>query len=67
MRLAKHFISSATSFNKFNNTGAQMLDSIYHLTFKLLKNHIFGRKNFKNLQSFMQRYNGCHYVTIQNL
>ena len=25
-------------FNKFNNTGAQMLDSIYHLTLKLLWN-----------------------------
>ena len=24
-------------FNKFNNTGAQMLDSIYHMTLKLLK------------------------------
>ena len=24
-------------FNKFNNTGAQMLDSIYHIAFKLLK------------------------------
>ena len=23
-------------FNKFNNTGAQMLDSIYHMTFRLL-------------------------------
>ena len=22
-------------FNKFNNTGAQMLDSIYHMTIKL--------------------------------
>ena len=22
-------------FNKFNNTGAQMLDSIYHMTLKL--------------------------------
>ena len=30
-------------FNKFNNTGAQMLDSIfYHMTLKLLKNRIFG-------------------------
>ena len=28
-------------FNKFNNTGAQMLDSIYHMTFKL---YIFGVK-----------------------
>ena len=24
-------------FNKFSNTGAQMLDSIYHMTLKLLK------------------------------
>ena len=28
-------------FNKFNNIGARMLDSIYHMTLKLLKNHIF--------------------------
>ena len=28
-------------FNKFNNTGARMIDSIYHMTLKLLKNHIF--------------------------
>ena len=25
-------------FNKFNNTGARMLDSVYHMTLKLLKN-----------------------------
>ena len=31
-------------FYNFNNTGARMLDSIYHMTFKLLKNHIFGVK-----------------------
>ena len=31
-------------FNKFNNTGSQMLDSIYHKTLNLLKNHIFGVK-----------------------
>ena len=29
--------------NKFNNTGAQILDSIY-MTSKLIKNHIFGVK-----------------------
>ena len=28
-------------FNKFNNTGARMLDSIYHMTLKFLKNHFF--------------------------
>ena len=31
-------------FNKFNNTGAQMLDSIYHMTLKLIKSHIFRVK-----------------------
>ena len=31
-------------FNKFNNMGEQMLDSIYHMTLKLLKKHIFGVK-----------------------
>ena len=31
-------------FNKFNNTGALMLDSIYHTILKVLLNHIFGVK-----------------------
>ena len=31
-------------FDKFNNTGARMLDSIYHMTLKVLKNCIFGVK-----------------------
>ena len=31
-------------FNKFNKTGARMLDSIYHMTLKILKNCIFGLK-----------------------
>ena len=31
-------------FNKSNNTGARMLDSIYHRTLKLPKIHIFGVK-----------------------
>ena len=29
-------------FNKFSITGAQMLDSIYHMKLQLLKNHTFG-------------------------
>ena len=29
-------------FNKFNNTGAQMLESIYHMTLRLLWNFISG-------------------------
>ena len=28
-------------FNKFNNKGAQMLDSFYHMTLKWLKNNVF--------------------------
>ena len=34
-------------FDKFNNTGAPMLDSIYHMTLKLHKNYIFGVKMSK--------------------
>ena len=31
-------------FDQFNNTGAQLLDSIYHMTLKINKNCIFGLK-----------------------
>ena len=31
-------------FNKFNNTGARIIDLIYHMTLKILKNCIFGVK-----------------------
>ena len=34
-------------FNEFNNTGAQMLDSVYHLTLKLFQNHFFGVKTLR--------------------
>ena len=36
-------------FNKFNNTGARIIDSIYHITLKLFRNHIFGGKNVRIL------------------
>ena len=29
-------------FNKFNNTGARILDSFYHMILKLLLNHILA-------------------------
>ena len=32
------------TFNRFNNTGARMLDSVYHMTLKLLKNHVLAFK-----------------------
>ena len=39
-------------FNKFNNTRARMLDSIYHMTLKLLKNRIFCIKNRQDFAIF---------------
>ena len=50
-------------FNKFNNTGARMLDSKYHMTLEILKNRIFGVKMSKFSHLFTQRYNGRHYVS----
>ena len=43
---------SPNSFNKFNNTGARMLDSIYHLRSKLLA---FWREKVKMLPSFITK------------
>ena len=31
-RLAEHFITFCSEFKKLNNTGAGMLDSIYHMS-----------------------------------
>ena len=42
--LRKRDLFFGNKFEKFNNTGARMLDSIYHMTIKLLKNHIFDVK-----------------------
>ena len=47
-------------FNKFNNTRARMLGSIYHMTLKSIKKSHFLRGNVKILPSFSQRYNGRH-------
>ena len=51
-------------FTKFNNTGARMLDSVYHMPLKLIKNRTFG---VKTSRSFTQRYTSrfCHlYATL---
>ena len=47
-------------FNKFNNTGARMLDSIYHMT-TTLKSH-FWRKDVIILSLCTQRCNGRHNI-----
>ena len=49
-------------FNIFNNTGALMLDSINHMTLKLLK-LAFKNEKASIFVPFYQRYNGRHYVT----
>ena len=44
-------------FNKFNNTGARMLDSNYHMTLKILKKSFFKREKVQTLLSFTQHCN----------
>ena len=52
-------------FNKFNNTRARMLDSIYHIT-NTLKSY-FWRKNVMILSSSTQRCNGRHNVSCKSV
>ena len=47
-------------FNKFYNTRARMLESIYHLTLRLLLNLISGVKNIITLSICTQRCYGRH-------
>ena len=62
-------------FNKFNKTGARMLDSIYHMTLRLLLNLISGvkRYNFVILYatllwtSYVQRCYGRHNVSRKSI
>ena len=48
-------------FNKFNNTRARMLDSIYHMTNTLKSD--FWRKNVIILSLCTQRWYGRHNVS----
>ena len=52
-------------FNKFNNTRAQMLDSIYHMT-NTLKSH-FWRKNVMILSLCTQHCYGRHNVSRKSV
>ena len=51
-------------FNKFNNTGARMLVSIYHMTLKSRKKLHFWHEMSRFLPSFTYCYHGRHYVTL---
>ena len=52
-------------FNEFNNTRAQMLDSIYHMT-NTLKSH-FWRTNVIILSLCTQRCYGCHNISSKSI
>ena len=52
-------------FNKFNNTRARMLDSIYHMT-NTLKSH-FWRKNVMILSSCTHRCYGRNNVSRKSI
>ena len=52
--------------NKFSNTGARMLVSIYHMALESLKTHLES-KNVRILPLVTQRYNRRHYGTLKNL
>ena len=66
MRLASILSLFCNKFNKFNNTGACILDSIHHMILKVLK-IAFWLENVKVFPSFTQCYNGRHYVLLLNL
>ena len=52
-------------FNKFNNTRARMLDSIYHMT-NTLKSHVW-RKNAIFFSLCAQRCHGRHHVSLKSI
>ena len=53
-------------FDKFNNTRARMLDSIYHMTNSLKLSH-FWRKNVILLSLCTQRFYGRHNVSRKSI
>ena len=52
-----------TEINKFIKTRARMLDSIYHMTFRLIRNLISDVKNVIFLSLCMQGCYGRHKVS----
>ena len=50
----KHFITFSKKFNKYNNTGAWMLDPIYHILFC---NCVFGVKTNSLLKMLLKSVN----------
>ena len=65
MRGLPSIFSFRNEFNKFNNTRARMLESIYHMT-HTLKSH-FRRKNVIILSLCTHRYYGHHNVSCKSI
>ena len=57
VRLAEHLSLFRSKFNQSKNTRAQIVDSIYHMTLKLLQYFVI----------FMLCKYGCCYVTLHKL
>ena len=56
-------------FYTVNDTGARMIDSIYHMTLNFIKIFlcVCVCETVKLLPSFTQRYNGRHNVSLKSL
>ena len=63
-RFARHFIAFHSKFNKLNNTGAPMLESIYHMSLKVLWNHVFFLH--ENAETVTYCYD-CHWVMLLSM
>ena len=55
------------SFNKFNNTRPQMLDSIYHMTYNINLKYHFCCKNVIILSLCTPHFNGRHNVSRKSV
>ena len=53
----------SNEFNKFNNTGARMLDSILHMALKYYCKHVFGVKTSKFYHNRRRCY-GHHFIPL---
>ena len=64
MRLAEHFIAFYIIIVCFFYTGALILDSIYHITLKLLRNLYFWIENVKTFAIYTQCCYRHHYIML---
>ena len=66
--LAEHFVFFRNVFDKFNSTGAQMLDSICHMILKLLLNRVFASTTLRIcliIYATLLHERNIHEISIQ--